>query len=323
MDLAAFGRHGALPRTRAAELFGEHHVRAALQSGLVVSLWRGVLVDATRLADPVTRASAAAHLAGIDATISGPTAARLQGCTAAEALPTHVLVPYGHWLRSRPGLVVHNGPDRDADRIDLDGLPVLALERVVTDLLCTAFPPDAFAVLDQCLALALDPEATRKRIDERIACRTDPRGTRRAAAMLAVATGSALSPPESWATWHVVDLGFPPPQVNWPLRSPDGTTLFLLDLAWPEHRIVVEYDGWATHFGRETPDAERQVHLERRGWIVIRADVADLRDRTRLAADLDDAFRRRGVPLRRATGALRGRRHREPGFDSRRYTATR
>ena len=324
MDLSVFGRHGALPRPRAAALFGEHQVRRALESGVVTALWAGVLVDPARTADPLTRASAAVHLAGIDGVLTGPTAAYLHGCTAAEATPIHVVVPYGHWLRSQRGLVVHNGRNVEADRVEVAELPALALERVVSDLLCTGSPPDAFAVLDQCLALAADGEAARKRLDERVACRVDPRGVRRAAAMLAVATGRVRSPAESWMYWHVVDMGFPPPEVNWWLRGPGGREIFELDLAWPGLRIVVEYDGWAAHFGRAEYDADRQKELERRGWIVIRVRVDDLRNTGELALSLDAAFRRRGVALRRATGALRGRRHREPGLDRRRRnTATR
>ncbi|MCW0214606.1 MAG: DUF559 domain-containing protein [Pseudonocardia sp.] len=318
MDLSAFGRHGALPRPRAAALFGEHQVRRALESGLVTAVWAGVLVDPARTADPLTLSSAALHLAGLDGVLTGPTAAYLHGCTAAEATPIHVVVPYGHWLRSQPGLVVHNGRDVDADRMRISELPVLGLERVVSDLLCSASPPEAFAVLDQCLALASNAEATRKRLDERLACRVDPRGVRRAAAMLAVATGRVRSPAESWMFWHLVDQGFPPPEVNWWLRGPDGAGVFELDLAWPELRIVVEYDGWAAHAGREGHDAARQRELERRGWVVLRARAEDLREPRDLAVRLDAAFRSRGVALRRATGGLRGRRHRESGLGRRR-----
>ena len=92
----------------------------------------------------------------------------------------------------------------------------------------------------------------------------------------------------------LIELGFPLPEVNFSLLSPSGRELYRLDLAWPELRIVVEYDGHATHAGREEDDAAREDDLRRRGWIVVRARAADLADPTRLTTELRAAFAERG-----------------------------
>jgi pimeloyl-[acyl-carrier protein] synthase len=71
--------------------------------------------------------------------LAGPTAAALHGCTAAGGFAVHVRVPYDRRLRSRGGLVVHQGdavPDRDVTV--LDGLRVLVADLAVADVLCTA-----------------------------------------------------------------------------------------------------------------------------------------------------------------------------------------
>jgi hypothetical protein len=259
-------------------------------------LWSGVLVEADRVLDVATRAAAAVLLHGERSVVSGPTAAWLHGCTAIQAGDTHVLVPYGHCLRSRPGLSVHNGPLPRDDVIELSGLPVLAVERLLGDLLCTARPRDALASADQLLAAQAEDrrEPLRARVAERLADRRDQRGTRVGVRLLGLATGRAESPPESWLLLEVVDLGFPPPEVNWSLRAPDGTELYRLDLAWPDQRIALEYDGYAVHAGREVEDAQRAADLRRRGWIVLTATVDDLRDSRRLEDSLAEAFQLRG-----------------------------
>jgi hypothetical protein len=112
--------------------------------------------------------------------------------------------------------------------------------------------------------------------------------------LLAVATGLAESPAESWLRLIVVESGFPWPESNWPLYSPWGDLVFRLDLAWPQLRIALEYQGYAVHTGRELQDSARIRDLEGRGWIVVTAQAADLRDHHELCIRLREAFDRRG-----------------------------
>jgi hypothetical protein len=315
MGEVVIGRHGAFSRADAIAEFGRYRVRRAQESGEWLSPWPGVLVEGKRASDPLTIASAALVLGGPKVMLAGPTAAHLHGCTAVPMTPVHLIAPYCHWLRSRPGIVVHNGPMSDDDRTDVLDLPVLGLERVITDLLCTAQPPDALAVTDQALAL-LEPaqrERFREAITERLVRRSDPRGARRGETLLAFATGRAESPAESWLLCRIVDSGFPPPDVNWSLEGPDGREIYRLDLSWPELRIVVEYYGYAVHAERTAEDEARADDLRRRGWIVLVVRASDLRDPGPFERRLDDAFHKRGVDTsRRSVGLLRGRRHREP-----------
>jgi very-short-patch-repair endonuclease len=45
-----------------------------------------------------------------------------------------------------------------------------------------------------------------------------------------------------------------------------------VDFHWPEHRVVVETDGWAAHGRRRAfeTDRARDAHLHAAGWIVVR-----------------------------------------------------
>ncbi|MEK6442593.1 hypothetical protein [Pseudonocardia sp. T1-2H] len=305
--------YGACRRAAAIDALGRSAVRRAVESGQWCAAWPGVLIEASRAAEPLTVIAAALRYAGPDALVTGRTAAHLHGCTAVPPLPVHLLVPYGHWLRARAGLVAHNGRPADEDRDEVAGLPSLRLEPVLSDLLCRDRPQDALAVLDQALGLAGDAgrEGLRRRIGDELARRADPRGRRRATRLLELGTGRAESPPESWMLFHLVDVGFPAPEVNWSFDDRDGRQIFRLDLAWPEYRIALEYDGYLAHLGREGADRTRQAALERSGWIVVRAGTDDLGSLYRVECALDEAFRRRGLVLRRRPGVLRGQRHRE------------
>ncbi|MCF7553247.1 endonuclease domain-containing protein [Pseudonocardia sp. WMMC193] len=209
---------------------------------------------------------------------------------------------------------VHNGRGFGADTVERAGLPVLALDRVLGDLLCRDHGPTGFAGFDEALSIAEDVEALRAEVRHRIATRSDRRGTRRAAILVELAGGRPRSPAESRLQFRIVDLGFPNPVLNHPIHDGNGRVVFLVDLAWPGLRIALEYDGHETHSGRELADAERQRELERRGYLVIRVTTDDMTDITRVQQDLAAAFRARGFPLRRdagAGGALQARRHRE------------
>lgn len=291
------GLHGAYLRRSLVAVLGRPHVDVAIARGELRRLWTGVLVDTDRYADPRTRAAAGLLMHGRRSVVCGATAAALHGFTAIEPDSVHVLVPYGTHLHTRAGLTVHTGPPLPPGEVEyLDGLPVLTVERVITDLLCAAGPRDALAVTDQALAV-LSPdqaEARRERIARRLVVRADRRGVNRGIRLLGLASGRAESPPESWLRLELADLGFPRPEVNWSVRSVSGIELFRIDLAWPEQRIALEYNGYAVHAGREIEDEQRASELRRRGWIVLVVTKADLRDSRELERTLREAFASRG-----------------------------
>lgn len=313
MSSIEFDQSGTCLRREAVRRHGTYAVRCGLRTGAVQVPWAGVLVDTARAADPLTILTAAWLALGRSAVVTGPSAAFLHGLTALAPTPVHLMVPYDDRQRDRPGIVVHNGTALDTDREQRHGLPVLNLERVISDLACTCPPADALAVVDQALARLPEEErpGLRRRLRERIQERPDPRGTRIGTRLVDLATGRAESPAESWWLWRVVDLGFPVPEVNPWVRDCDGVGLFRLDLGWPELKIALEHNGYAAHVGRDLRDARRIADLERRGWIVVVVEADDLRSICRMDAELHEAFRRRGIDLsHRVVGGLRPRPHR-------------
>ena len=295
MSCPADDLHGAYRRADILRRHGRRYLDNAIRAGLLRPLWTGVVVDGRRVHDLRTRAAAALLTTGPDSVVCGPTAAQLHGCTALTCPDVHVLVPYHRSPRKRPNLVVHHSCFYTDQIIVLDGLRTLTLEFTVAELLATGRPADALAVGDEALRMA-EPcsEDFRRAVVRRLRARPDPRGTVRGAALWELASPRAESAPESWVRMLLIEHGFPLPVVNFSLSSLAGRELYRLDLAWPELRIAVEYDGHAAHAGREEQDAAREEDLRRHGWIVVRARAADLSDPTRFLDELRAAFARRG-----------------------------
>lgn len=297
MDALPPGLHGAFVRADLLKLIGPASLRSALAHRRLVPVTRSILVDARRAADFRTRAAAALLGAGAAAALNGHSALALHGCTAADRTPIHVLVPYSCCIRPRDGFVFHRGRLGRSDVVHVDGLRTAAPDVALAEVLCRGSRRDAFACADQLLATEnVDARAELKAwVRHRVLAREDPRGRQQALALLDLATGLPESPPESWTLLALVDGGFPPPVPQFSVADINGRVLYWLDLAWPELRIAGEYDGYAAHAGRESLDAAREEDLRRRGWIVIRADAADMRNPHRLLAAVGEAFRLRGM----------------------------
>ena len=100
-------------------------------------------------------------------------------------------------------------------------------------------------------------------------------GTIRAA--LPLARELVESPKESETRLIVVGAGLPEPIVQFEVR--EGARLVArVDLAYPEWKIAIEYEGDGHRADREQwrRDIQRQRELEARGWIVIRLTQEDL-----------------------------------------------
>lgn len=97
-------------------------------------------------------------------------------------------------------------------------------------------------------------------------------------------TENTDSSQESRLMFLLQRLGLPRPEANYPVIDPAGGKTLFLDLAYPEHRVCIEYDG-AYHFdsNQRQRDYLRQARLETMGWTILRVEVNDLKDRNREA----------------------------------------
>lgn len=289
------GFHGAYRPDDLVRELGEAQVRALLRNRHLVRYSRGVLLDRTRQLELRTRAAAGLLLAGPEGVLTGHTAARIYGCTAADDGTVHVLADYGRQLHNRPGLRFHQGTVDELNVLEVDGLRLEALDLVIAGLLCRAERRIALAITDQALATGTPArrEEFKGLVAWQIAGRADKRGTRRAEYLLGLATGVPESPAESQLLVSLVDAGLPVPELQVAVRDLDGHERYRLDFGWEEPKIAVEYDGYEAHTGRSELDAARDRDLASRGWLVIRAGAVDLRRPARLVTEVRTAFRRR------------------------------
>lgn len=289
------GLHGAHLRDDLASALGRNELRDLITNGRLVAVNRAVLVDRRTMLTLATRAAAGLLAAGPTAALTGQTAALIHGCSAADAGMIHILAPYARKMRNPPGIQIHNGHFDEDDVVVLDRLRSLTLGRVIADMLCDESRGTALACTDQALAQL----APRFRADfkttvaERIMERLDSRGRRRSAFLLDLATGAPESPAESRMLLKLVDGGLPIPVAQHPIIDMNGTVRYRLDFAWLEPKVALEYDGYEAHEDRGHQDELRTHDLRRRGWLVIRADVNDLRDPSRVVDEIRAAFRSR------------------------------
>lgn len=287
------GLHGAYTYQFARDALGDHRLRDAVETGELVGFGRGVLLDARRVLDLRTRCAGALLLT--NGVIAGSTAAALHGYSAAAAFPVHVWVPYDQRLRSRGGLVVHQAKAPFRDVTVVDGLRVLPPDLAISELLCTTTRRTALACMDQALRQTApdDRPAFFHQVADRVATRTDRRGTRQAGIVLSLATGLPESPAQSAFLLVLLDAGLPVPKCQYPVRNRSGWVRHHLDFAWPALRVAIEFTEPGELEDRRT-EALR-AELDGSGWQLLRADGQDLADPTDLCRRLRSALQERST----------------------------
>ena len=265
-------------------------VRLAVKHGLIrrsqlrTSAWRrlfqGIYVDASVPDTHRLRcAAAAAYLLPETAAIAGRSAAMLYGaglCRADD--PVEVLVPRPLPVPSGRGLRVHTGTLEPSEVRFVAEIPITDPVRTCWDLALWVDPVEAVVLVDRMLACGI--VSTGQLADYAAARRGfRTRGARRFARVLVLTDGRAESPQESRLRVRLRLAGLPILEVQYSIFGPDGF-IARVDLAWPELKIAIEYDGLA-HVG-----SARQMQRDRRrlnrlvadGWIVLHVTAERLRD---------------------------------------------
>jgi hypothetical protein len=227
------------------------------------------------------RARIAAVLLGApsSAVISHLTAAAVWGIhipLVPDDRRVHLTVPLGTRIRSRADRQVHCAGLESGHVADRGGVAVTSLGRTWLDLAAGLPAAALLAVTDQLLA----GRCPRGAFDRLLAEGRGRRGIRTARRVLAVADPLAGSPMESVLRWMIVEAGLPAPVLQHVVRDPQRRFIGRVDLAWPEHRVLVEFDG-DIHRERDVfvNDLRRQNGLVLAGWVVLRFTSADVRGR--------------------------------------------
>ena len=249
--------------------------RDQLRSRAWRPLFRGVHADADLSDDHGLRLAGATLLMPPQAVFCGRSAAWPHGATEAvdAGTPVHVAVPPGVRFGPVSGMRVHQAsvPPDEAS---------VVLRRRCTDAVRTALDlgrweplAEAVALVDVLLARgALSPAALA------LGVTTLPggRGDRRAERAAGLTDRRAESLLESRVRVWLACAGLVAvPQFE--IRDDGGRFLARVDLAFPELRIAVEYDGaWHGQPGQLGRDRRRLNALVAAGWTVLHLTAADL-----------------------------------------------
>lgn len=200
------------------------------------------------------------------------TAAAAYGFDTEDTTKLHVLDP-GRQLRTAKGLVVHR---RDgAPLVERAGRPVTAPAWTAIEVARGLRRPRALATLDAALR---SRTCTRQELDNAITQQSGRRGIVCVRDLLPLANPLAESPMESEARLVMIDGGLPHPVLQYRITDRDFR-IWRVDFAWPEQRLVAEYDGLDSHSGHAAMiyERKRRAALQEVGWTVLTIIADDVR----------------------------------------------
>jgi hypothetical protein len=264
--------------------------RGQLRGPTVQRLFQGVY--ALR-GEPMThelRCAAAALALPAEAVITGRSAANLWGVQLARAHDRiQIVVPDSTRIARRAGLDVRRTLVRADERTSWSEIAVASPLRTTLDLLLDQPLPDAVADLDAVLRASL---VTLPQVEAVIEGRSD-KGIVLARRAIKLADPRAESRPEPRVrVWLAMDGLYPEPQY-W-IEDSNGR-LARADLAFPEHKVAVEYDGswrdgerWALN-----RDRDRLNRVQAAGWEIVFVTAQLLHNPTRMLHTIRAALTRR------------------------------
>lgn len=255
----------------------------ALRSSAWRRLYRGVYADAELPDSFGLRIRGAGLLVPPAAIFSGRTAAYLHGATDLVdlATPVEVSVPPGVRFGPVAGLRIRQVTVVAADSMRIGQRPCTTGLRTALDIARVEPLIDAVAALDVLLAHAV---VGRGELRETVAGLPSGRGSAKARRAVSLTDHRAESQPESRLRVLLALAGVPAvPQFT--VRDGGGAFVARVDLAYPELRLAIEYDGaWHDESGQFTKDRRLWNRLAAAGWTVLHVTAADLRDPETLVA---------------------------------------
>lgn len=272
-----------------------------LRSSAWRRLHRDVHCDNRLTQDHGLRCRAAALTMPAGAVIAGRSAAYLWGVdhAAGFAEPVEIIIGSTSPWMPQQSIRLHSTDLRTDDIAThaASDLRLTTASRTAWDLAAWVNVVDAVSTIDGLLGAGL---VTPGQLAEFAIGRAGRRGSVRAKRAFELADGRAQSRPESRLRVNLVLDGFPIPEVQHPV--PVSGRLLHPDLAWPEYKVAVEYDGeWHDNSGQFHLDRRRLNLLVTEGWIVLHVTSRRLRD------DLDGVKRelRKSLVSRGWTGSSR------------------
>jgi very-short-patch-repair endonuclease len=268
---------------------GRGRLRAALESGTLVQLRRGVVsapptveppgpgaatsgIEAAR-AQHLVAARAALMALADDSVLSHLSSALIQGLPTYHAPPSLVWVTAPRHGRVVAGTHRRIGDVESIDTVLVEGVPCTTVARTALDLarrqplhvslvaldaaLTRVDPYDLRSAMAR-LTWVYDLNALSQAID-----RADPRSE---------------SPLESISRGYMIEGGIPRPELQQWITADDGRR-YRVDFLWRDRRVIGEADGWVKYASIEDVREEkrREDALRRMGYVIVRWTYDELR----------------------------------------------
>lgn len=202
----------------------------------------------------------------------------------------------------RPGVLLRRRALRleDEQITAVAGLPITTLMRTALDCAFDLPVRDSICIVDSALRALIRPGRRRQEDAEQRAAelrldllamakkRTARAGARRARAVISIASPLAESPGESILRCLVLALGLPTPVLQTAIPLKDLGTEAFPDIAWPEFKIYLEFDGRLKYASEADlwREKQRRDALARLGWRCEHITWDDLRHPDRLRTRL-------------------------------------
>lgn len=246
--------------------------RGQLRSAAWRRLFKGVYVDARLPLDHRLYVRGAALLLPPSAVVTGRSAAHLYGAELAKPDDPVTVAGLRSWRPAEGIRAVQRGLTASELRT-FHGVPVTTPVATAYELARSLPLPDAVVWLDALArARALRPAQLRAYC---LRHAHEP-GWRTASHAIELCDPRAESPPESLVRLHLALAGLPAPVPQYDVVH-HGRFVGRVDLAWPDLRFAVEYDGqWHSDPGQLGRDRRRLRALQAAGWYVYPVTAADL-----------------------------------------------
>ncbi|MGK9146311.1 hypothetical protein KXS11_01605 [Plantibacter flavus] len=211
--------------------------------------------------------------------------------------PIHVSAAAPQRAPKGAGIVGHKLDGSHWETVELGRVPV----STVVDVWCqlgSLLSVGQLVVVGDALVRRQLPLATMQQLVRGLARMNGRRGAKRLRAAFSAIRPRTDSPQETRLRRLLVEAGLPEPEVNRAIFDETGTFLALGDLVYPDHQVLVEYDG-AVHFateGQAFRDIDRLDGLMAAGWRVIRVNRSHLATPSLIANRVAQALHSRGGP---------------------------
>lgn len=290
------GRSRIPPSLRAQPFRGRDAVSAGLVSRRRLlgpefrRVLHGVYVVAGVRIDHGVRCQAAALVLPPESVFTGHSAAWWYGVELArnDAL-VMVARPPAARIDGPRGVQVHRTPVQSKDVAVVEGMRVTSPVRAAWDVCTLADSGQALVIVDGLLRRRV---LTMADLEARLAVGAGAWGVSRAREVFQLADGRSESPSETQVRFIIHQAGLPSPVLQFEVRV-DGQFVARVDFAWPNRRVILEYDG-AHHADalQMRRDRRRLNDLVNAGWVVLHATASDLRDPSTLLHTLRGALAR-------------------------------